>query len=97
MVSEVKKGIRTKLVIIDNFVNIGQFNPAAIFCGAFDCAAIDLKGSILYIPNSYGYKPPQLIEPIHLPNNERAVDIACLLDLMYVLSSNGNLYTYNGK
>lgn len=73
-------------------MNICTFNPASIFCGSNNCAAIDLEGSILYIPNSYNDESFDLIEPKYLPNNEKAVDIACLSNFIYVLSTNGKLY-----
>ena len=92
MVSEVEKGIKTKLVKNNNFLNIGKFNPVAIFGGSSNCAAIDLKGAILYIPDSFDDKSSKFIEPKYLPNGEKAVDIACLLDFLYVLSSTGKLY-----
>ena len=92
MVSEVENGIKTKLVKNDNFLKIGEFNPAAIFCGSSNCAAIDLKGAILYIPDSYDDESNILIKPKNLPYNEKAVEIACLKNFLYVLSSTGKLY-----
>lgn len=56
MVSEVKKGFKTKLAYHYKeqnpsivFLNIGDSNPVAIYGGDDNYAAIDMEGAIIYI------------------------------------------------
>lgn len=72
--------IKTRLVKNNSFLNIGKFNPVSIYFISNNCTAVDLKGEILYFPESYDYESSKYIEPKYLPNNEKAVDIACPSD-----------------
>lgn len=60
------------------FLNIGDVNPIALFGGFSHSAAIDDKGSIIFIPKSIFKMPTALIESTSLPNDEKAVSIAYL-------------------
>ena len=74
------------------FLNIGNSKPVSLFGGRLNSAAINSDGSILFIPESIIKSPSELIKPLFLPDGEKAVSIACLDDIIIVLSSTGKLY-----
>lgn len=104
MVSNVPYGFKKRLIYSARklkakfplFLNIEKVNPIALFGGIYNCAAIDTEGAILYIPISTRKKPQKLIKPIFLPNNEKAVSLACGEETLYVLSHSGKIFISNG-
>ncbi|KAK8857608.1 hypothetical protein M9Y10_016013 [Tritrichomonas musculus] len=74
------------------FLNIGNSKPVSLFGGRSNSATINSDGSILFIPESIYKSPSELIKPHFLPKGEKAVSIACLDDVIIVLSSTGHLY-----
>lgn len=73
-------------------LQIGELNPVSLFGGCDDCAAIDSKGSIIYISRSFYKSPTETIKPIFLPSNEKAIDVECCNHFIFAVSMNGCLF-----
>lgn len=74
------------------FFNIGNSNPVSLFGGFYNSAAIDSEGSIIFIPQSIHISPSMQFERTRLPNNSRAVSVACCNDIIYAISFHGQLF-----
>ena len=74
------------------FQNIGDSNPIALYSGFFNAAAIDSEGSILYFPEYYYDSPLPQIDPVTLPNNEKAIGCAFCHCHALALSQNGHVF-----
>ncbi|KAK8892675.1 E3 ISG15--protein ligase herc5 [Tritrichomonas musculus] len=75
------------------FLNIGDFNPTAIYGGYFNAAAVDSEGSIIFIDfKKIQFSQTAKIDSKSLPSNEKAVKLACCKDFIYALSSTGHVY-----
>lgn len=78
------------------FLNIGSRIPIALFGGRTNAAAIDSKGSIIFIPytayNSQNYHKVLFFESFSLPNGEKTIGVACCNDFIIALSSNGKVF-----
>lgn len=80
------------------FLNVGDSNPLALFGGNQSSAAIDSTGKILFIP--YNTKSDVQINPISLPNDDKAINVAFADDYdVYAIGKSGKLYhsSENGK
>lgn len=87
--SHYKYGPETELPL---FLNIGNLNPVAIYGGRFNSAAIDDEGAIIYIPELIIKSPTVLIDSTPLPNDDKAISIACCNEFIAVVGLSGNLY-----
>lgn len=74
------------------FQNVGESNPISLYSGFFNAAAIDSEGSILYFPQYYYNSPQPQIDPVSLPNNEKAIGFAFCNDHAIALSKNGCVF-----
>lgn len=76
------------------FLKIGELNPISLYGGYENSAAIDQTGSIIFIPDYDTF--PELFEKkfeaTFLPENEKAVKVACCDDFIISLSSSGHVY-----
>lgn len=73
-------------------LNVGDVTPASIYGGYSDCAAITTVGSIVYIHDSLYQQISKNIDPVLLPENEKAVNIVCCYKFVIVLSISGRVY-----
>lgn len=75
------------------FLNIGDSNPVSIFGYYSNAAAIDSEGRILYIPISefQGSSESLIINPVSLPNGDKAISVAQIGHLI-ALGSSGRVY-----
>lgn len=94
--SDNKKQLVYSNIFLDSsfplFLNIGQSNPVALFCGYHHSAVIDENGSVIFITDSICDFPTVQLEAAKLPNNEKAVSVACCRDFVVVVDSNGNVF-----
>lgn len=76
------------------FLKIGELMPISLFGGYENSAAIDQNGSIIFIPDYDTF--PELFEKkfeaTFLPENEKAVKVACCDDFVIALSSSGHVF-----
>ena len=76
----------------------GKLEPVAIYGSDSDCAAIDIKGSIIYL-----YEPSisksfaSQIDPVYLPANNKAASIAWSKENVYLLSWTNRLFESKKK
>lgn len=70
----------------------GNVIPASIYGGYSDCACITTTGSIVYIHESLYQHISNNIDPVLLPENQKAVNIACCYNFVIVLSVSGRVY-----
>lgn len=73
-------------------MNIGNHNPVALYGGENHSAAIDSEGQLILIPNDFASEPEYELPAMKLPNNEKAISIACLEKYIIVLTSSGKLF-----
>lgn len=85
----IQKG-KTKNSLI--FLKIGSRNPIALFGGLNDSVAIDDEGAIILIPQSIQESPDTEIEPLFLPENKKAIDVAFKEEEIFVLGSDFKIY-----
>lgn len=83
------KGIKTDLPL---FLKTGDSNPVSLFVGSYNAAAVDDKGSVLFIPAWLKNSPETEIEASTLPGDEKAMCVACCIDTVFVVSENGKLF-----
>ncbi|KAK8896155.1 hypothetical protein M9Y10_014049 [Tritrichomonas musculus] len=76
---------------IYHFLNIGDRNPIALYGGYHNSAAIDSEGAILLFTRY----DTALIKPVFLPNNDKAISIACCESFYIALGSGGKAYICN--
>lgn len=74
------------------FLNIENSKPVSLFGGYTNAAAIDDNGSIILIPENIRYSPSNELQSFCLPDNEKAVSVACCNSNIYALSSSGKVY-----
>ena len=76
------------------FLDIGDEEPVSLFGGCLYAAAISDKGEVIFI-NRYAVKnsPNSRIAAVSLPEGEKASSVACLEDSVFVLSSNGRVFS----
>lgn len=74
------------------FLNIGSQIPRALFGGDKTSGVIDTEGGIIIITDSVFKSPTQKIERKFLPNNDRAVKLACLNNFVISLGQSGRVY-----
>lgn len=68
-------------------------SPMSLFGGYFNCAAIDGQGSIIFISESIGKWPDKYLESTEIPFNYKAINVACCKEKVYVLVSNGKVFS----
>lgn len=73
-------------------LNIGDRNPVALFGSFSNAAVIDSDGAIILVPYLIRKSPNTLLEPIFMPNGEKAVSIACCQVFVIVLTSSGKVF-----
>ena len=76
------------------FLDIGEVEPVSLFGGFYHAAAISEKGDIIFI-NRYSVKnsPNSHIAATSLPDGEKASCVSCLEKFVFVLSSNGRVFS----
>lgn len=73
------------------FFDIGDEQPVAIYGCHSHSAVINTKGQVIFINGDlYTYKSK--LDPISLPNGEKASFVACMETKVAVLSSNGRVF-----
>lgn len=77
------------------FLNISGHMPKALFGGKETAAAIDTDGSVIIITKSILSSPKQKIEPIPLPENDKAIKVACCDEFVLALGLSGRLFEYS--
>ena len=100
LVSEFKGGYKTKIAYFCNknkseyplFLNTGDSNPIALYGCSLCAASIDSDGGIIYIPESFSKHSNKLIVSQHLPEYEKAINLAWSLKSFYALSFSGKLF-----
>ena len=76
------------------FLDIGDAQPVSLFGGHYHSAAISDKGEIIFINRDAVKKSPKSrISSICLPDEEKAVSVACCDDSVVALSSNGRVFS----
>lgn len=76
------------------FLDIGDANPIALFAGYIFPAAITDKGEVIFI-NCFpimSHLTDHRINPISLPDGEKAVHVACSWESVIVLSTKGHVF-----
>lgn len=76
------------------FLNINGRIPKSLYGGKETAAVIDTEGSVLIITKTILSSPKNSIEPTFLPENEKAVKVACLDDTILALGDSGRLFEY---
>lgn len=76
-------------------LNIGFRKPLALFGGDLNCAAIDTRGAIILVNASVFDSPKSAPIVCILPENEKAISVACCNKMIFVLSQNGDVYKAN--
>lgn len=75
------------------FLSIQNLNPVALFGGCKNAAAIDTNGSIILVYcQMINSNQDSLVHIINLPDNEKAVSVACCDKFFVALSSSGRVY-----
>lgn len=74
------------------FLNFGDRHPICIFGGGFNAAVIDSEYGISIINENIFQSPTSVIKPSLLPNNEKAISVACCDDIIYALSFDGKVF-----
>ena len=76
------------------YLDIGNSNPLALFGGDHNMAAICSEGEIIFINRDFLIKSPEAkIEVVWLPDGEKASSVACCYHNVFVLSSNGRVFS----
>ena len=76
------------------FLDTGDVNPIALFGGSVFPAAITDKGEVIFI-NCFpitSHLTDHRIDPIPLPDGEKAVQVACSWDFVIALSTKGHVF-----
>lgn len=74
------------------FLDINGRIPQALFGGSENAAAIDSEGGILVITKSVFTSSTSEIKPSFLPNNDKAIKVACCNKFIVALGSSGHVY-----
>lgn len=74
------------------FVNINGSEPFSLFGGDYLSAAINEEGGIIFLGESLFDSPKTAVEPLFLPEKEKAVFVGFLCKLLIVLSENGQVF-----
>lgn len=77
------------------FLNISGRIPKALFGGRETAAVIDSEGAIIIITKAVLTSFKNSIEPCFLPENEKAVKVACCDEFVLALGSSGRLFEYS--
>lgn len=75
-------------------LKIGDFDPIALYGGSSNSAAIDSKGSIIFVPSLISRSIHSQLRPRVLPDDEKAVYVAYCNNAIFVLSKNGYVFKY---
>ena len=83
------------------FIQTGNYEPICLFGGRKTSAAVDSYGNIILIAQNVISSKEHEAQIVTLPNNEKAIQIACLERTFYALSNEGKIYfltnNYQGK
>lgn len=75
------------------FLDTKNMNIVALYGGCKNAAAIDSNGSIIIIYcQLINTEPESMVHITTLPDNEKAINVACCDKSIYVLSSNGRVF-----
>ena len=80
-----------KYRLLPIFVNMKN-PPVSIYSGYSTLAAIDTEGAIIHIDDLLFKNPTSEVEAFFLPNNEKAVSIACGNNSIVALSANNHVF-----
>lgn len=102
MFAKSSHGNKRQLVLCDKdvsrgnpiFLEIGNHHPVALFAGYNHMAAVCSDGEIIFINHFLAKKSfnPE-IEAISLPDGEKASTVACCKETLFVLSTNGRVFS----
>lgn len=74
------------------FVNIQNRTPLALFGGDYTAAVVDTEGGIFFLTKSIFNSPKKPLKPLFLPNNDKPVKIACIINSFVLLGESGKVY-----
>ena len=74
------------------FIDTGMHIPAALFGGAKTSAAITIDRGIIIITENIYQTQNTHLETAFLPNNDKAIKVACCDKFVYALGLSGNVY-----
>ena len=74
------------------FLKSEDHDPVALFSGCDNFAAIGSEGEVIFIKRE-SVKTSSLITAVSLPDGEKASSIACCIDSIVVLSTNGRVFS----
>lgn len=76
-----------------DFLDIGDEEPVSLF-GQSHSAAISNRGEVIFINrDAVAFSPDSYVEAFSLPDGEKASRVACLNAFVFVLSSNGRVFS----
>lgn len=74
------------------FIDTDSSIPRYLFGGAKTSAAITLSGGIVIVTENIFQAPKAYIETVFLPNNDKAIKLACCDKFILALGSSGHVY-----
>lgn len=74
------------------FLSLNEHSPVSLYGGRETAAVIETNGGIVFITNSIYASPTKELKIINLPNEDKAIKLACCNKFVIALGSSGKAY-----